>query len=186
MNRYLPMLAALTVAAIIPALAAPKARLPLSVYGGGNTNAPYVPSGYMGDTAALHLNDSCKTNPHSGPTCLQVTFTGKDWGGVVWQSPANDWGDKPGGWNLTGASKLTFWARGAKGGEKVDFKLGLLGKDKKFHDTASGEDNATLTKSWKQYTINLRGKNLSDIKTGFVFVVSGAPTSFYLDDVKYQ
>jgi hypothetical protein len=49
------------------------------------------------------------------------------WGGVVWQHPANDWGDANGGFNLTGAKKLTFWARGEKGGEKVSFEFGLLG-----------------------------------------------------------
>jgi len=188
MKKNIYILAAVTIAAgVAPVEGATKAKLPCVVYdNAGRTGAPYIASGYMGNTAALHLNDACRTSPHSGPTCLQVSFTAKDWGGVVWQSPANDWGDKPGGLNLTGAHKLTFWARGAKGGEKVDFKFGLLGANKKFHDSGSGEAKTTLTPGWKQYTINLAGKDLSQIKTGFVFVVAGAPAMFFLDDIKYQ
>jgi hypothetical protein len=187
MRREALIIAALPLAfAALPASAAQKAKLPCVVYSDPGASVPYVPSGYMGDTGALHVNDNCKVHPHSGKSCMQVSFTGKDWAGVVWQSPANDWGDQPGGFNLSGAKKLTFWARGAHGGEKVDFKFGLLGKNKKFHDSASGEANTTLTSGWKQYTINLAGKNLSQIKTGFVFVVSGTPTTFYLDDVRYQ
>ena len=48
--------------------------------------------------------DAASTDhPHSGATCLKVDFTAtQTWGGVVWQSPANAWGDKPGGFNKTG------------------------------------------------------------------------------------
>lgn len=186
MKKHITILAALTFAAAVPVAAAPKAKLPCVIYDNAGGQVPYTPSGYMGHTSALHLNDACTIKPHSGATCLQVSFTAKDWAGVVWQSPANDWGDKPGGLNLTGAHKLSFWARGAKGGEKVDFKFGLLGSNKKFHDSGSGEVKTILTTGWKQYTVNLAGKNLTDIKTGFVFVVSGSPTTFFLDDIKYQ
>ena len=66
--------------------------------------------------------EDCPDAPHSGKTCIRVDYqAGDGWGGVVWQSPANDWGDAPGGFDLTGAKALTFWARGAKGGEAVDF-----------------------------------------------------------------
>ena len=46
------------------------------------------------------------------------------WAGVAWQNPANNWGEFDGGYNLTKAKKLSFWARGDKGGEIVEFKLG--------------------------------------------------------------
>jgi hypothetical protein len=171
----------------IAAVAAPKAKLPLVVYSNaGASNLPYVPSGYMGDTNALNVDDSCKVKPHSGSTCIAVTFSAKDWAGIVWQSPANDWGDKPGGYNLSGARKLTFWARGKRGGEHVEFKFGLLGAKARYRDSASGDLQTTLTSGWKQYTIGLAGKNLSDIKTGFVFVVSGSPQTFYIYDIRYQ
>ncbi len=124
---------------------APKANLPLAVYDEAGGPLPYIPSGYMGNTAAIKMTDNTTDNPHSGKTCLKVQYTaGDNWGGVVWQSPANDWeGAQPGGWNLTGAKKLSFWARGEKGGESVSFSFGLIGADKKYHDTAKGELKAT-------------------------------------------
>lgn len=86
----------------------------------------------------LHLR------PHSGETCIRVDYKDpQGWAGVVWQSPAGDWGDKPGGWNLSGAERLSFWARGARGGEIVKFEFGLLGKDKRFSDSASGKSEQT-------------------------------------------
>ena len=45
------------------------------------------------------------------------------WAGVYWLSPANNWGDKPPK-QMRGASKVTFWAAGQKGGEIVEFKAG--------------------------------------------------------------
>lgn len=106
-----------------------------------------------------------------------------------WQSPAEDWGDKPGGWDLSGAKKLTFWARGEKGGEEVNFSFGLLGADKKFPDSDKGETGKIkLTKEWQQHSIALAGKDLSQIKTGFCWVVAGNghPVTFYLDDIQWK
>jgi hypothetical protein len=172
-----------------PALTAAKAKLPVVLYG-DNKNGPWSPSGYEGNTGAIKMDDNCGENPHSGPTCLKVTYDAPDnWGGVVWQDPANDWGDQPGGLDLTGATKLTFWARGSKGGEVVSFSMGILGADRKFHDTAKAElKDVHLNTNWTQYTMDLSGQNMSQIKTGFVWVVAGqgAPVTFYLDDIKYE
>jgi len=168
-----------------------KASLPLVLDGAGAASpAPYVPSGYMGNVGAIKIDEHSADSPRLGKTCLKAVYSAPDsWGGVVWQSPANDWGDLPGGWNLAGAKTLTFWARGAHGGEVVSFQYGLLGKEKTYPDTGTGRlDKAVLTKAWKQYTINLQGQDLSRIKTGFAWIVngSGSPVVFYLDDIRYQ
>ncbi len=166
-----------------------KAKLPVVVYGKGATALPYIASGYMGNTEAIKIDFNCKDQPHEGAACMEVDYTASDnWGGVVWQSPANDWGDKPGGLDLTGAKKLSFWARGSTGGEKVNFSFGLLGKSKKYPDSAKGNTSVTLTTDWKQYSIDLAGDDLSCIKTGFCWIVNGAghPTKFYLDDIEYD
>ena len=167
------------------------ATLPFVVYDEGDrSDLTYFPSGYMGTTAAIKMNERWTVNPHSGKTCLQVQYTAPDnWGGVVWQSPANDWGEKPGGKNLTGANRLVFWARGEKGGEVVTFLCGLLGKDKPFYDSLQEKlDKVSLTKEWKQYSIDLKGRDLTHIKTGFAWTLaaSGSPVTFYLDDVRYE
>ncbi len=168
---------------------AEKAALPLTIYAEDGGAQPYVPAGYMGTTAAIKMDPACTLQPHSGKTCLKVDYTASDnWGGVVWQDSANDWGDKPGGLNLTGAKQLSFWARGDKGGEVVSFVYGLLGSDKTYSDSSTDKIEETLTKDWKQYTIPLAGKNLSQIKTAFAWTLAanGHPVTFYLDDIRYE
>jgi hypothetical protein len=171
--------------------AATPAKLPFTVFDEkGSTNNHYIASGWMGNTQGIKVDDGCTLNPHSGKTCLRFEYTESgNWAGVVWQDPANDWGDQPGGWNLTGARKLKFWARGDKGGETVTFKFGVLGSDKKNFDTASGENGPVkLTKEWQEFSIDLSGKDLSRIKTGFVWTLAGqgSPVVFFLDDIRFE
>lgn len=166
-------------------------KFPFIVYQDqGGTNNHFVPSGWMGNTGSIQADDGCTNNPHSGATCLRFAYAAPaQWGGVVWQDPLNDWGDVPGGWNLTGAKKLSFWARGDKGGEIVSFKFGILGPDKKYSDSATGEStDLKLTTEWKVYTIDLTGKDLTRVKTGFVWTLSGQghPVVFFLDDIRFE
>ena len=166
-----------------------KAKLPLELTSEDGGTAPFVASGYMGNGGAISV-ESVTENPRVGKASLRVRYkeTG-NWGGVVWQSPANDWGEKPGGFDLTGAKKLTFWARGEKGGEDVSFGYGIIGNNKKYFDSAKDElKNQILSNEWKQYSIDLVGKDLSHIKSGFVWTLAGKnqPITFYLDDIRYE
>ena len=166
-----------------------KASLPLLIAGEAGEKEPYASSGYMGNAAAIVMDHKCQDDPHSGKTCLKVTYKANDgWGGVVWQSPANDWGDVAGGLDLTGAKQLRFFARGADGGEKVKFGFGIIGRDKKYYDTTKSEQEFTLTSKWREYSFDLTDRNLSRIKTGFTWALasSGKPVVFYLDDVKFE
>ncbi len=167
--------------------AAPK--LPLVVYADDQPAMPFTASGWMGNAAAISMESDCTDNPHSGKTCLRVRFDKRDdWGSVVWQHPANDWGDLPGGYDLTNAEKLVFWARGKSGGEKVKFGYGLLGIENKYHDSSKVEQEFTLTKDWKEYTIDLGEKELTRIKSGFLWSLAGQgqPVEFSLDDIEYR
>lgn len=165
-------------------------QLPFVIYGSAVRNPPYTPSGWMGDAASIALDERSATNPHSGQACLKCQFKSTaGFGGIAWQNPPNNWGDQPGGFDLSNATKLTFWARGEDGGEVVSFKLGILGADKKYSDSDHAElPDVLLTKEWKEYTIDLSGKNLACIKTGFVWVLAanGKPVTFYLDDIQYE
>lgn len=165
------------------------ANLPLIVYGDGmSAKPPYIASGYMGNHGAIQMNEESDTQPHSGETCLAVTYDSPgDWGGVAWQNPPNDWGDMPGGYDLSGAQALTFYARGDKGGEKVKFGFGLIGRDKSYYDTAKSEIEIELTTDWQRVEIPLTGKNLACIKSGFFWTLAGngSPIKFYLDDIVY-
>ncbi len=174
-----------------PQPAASKAVLPLVLYGAGaHGTPPFTPAGYMGNTGAIRMEAASADSPRTGKTCLKVGYTAADdWGGVVWQDAAGDWGDHPGGSDLTGARALTFWARGASGGEVVNFQFGLLGKDKTYPDSATGKlDHVALTPTWKKYRLDLKGLDLSRIKTGFCWTLAatGKPVAFYLDDIRYE
>jgi hypothetical protein len=168
-----------------------RASLPLVVYDeAGRADLPFAPSGWMGNAGAIRMEEDSREAPHAGETCLRCEYAAtSDWGGVVWQSPPNDWGDLAGGWDLSGAKRLTFWARGEKGTEVVTFQFGLLGADKPFPDSTRGElRDVHLTTEWQEYSIDVGGLDLRRIKTGFAWVVAGAtgPAVFYLDDIRYE
>jgi hypothetical protein len=169
---------------------AKKVELPFVVYADSLAGAPYAPSGWMGDTGAIKMDGAWRTNPHAGTACMRFEYSKPDgWGGIVWQDPPNDWeGEHPGGYDLTGASKLTFWARGEQGGEQVKFVMGLIDRDKIYYDTATGELPVVLTAEWKKYEIDLTGRLLARIKTGFCWSLAGRgePVTFYVDDVRYE
>lgn len=168
---------------------AARAKLPLAVYADGAA-PPWVPSGWMGGTDALQLDPGSTVAPHSGPTCLEVHYDAPGmWVGVAWQHPANDWGDKPGGYDLTGAKRLVFWARGEEGGERLDFAVGLLGGDRKYPDTAKVEKKGVkLEREWKRYSLDLGGRDLTRVKTPFVWTLAGRgrPVRFWLDDIRFE
>jgi hypothetical protein len=164
-------------------------KLPLAVYEDGSSS-PWAPSGWMGTHDALSMDTECTESPRSGKTCLEFTYDEPGmWVGVAWQHPANDWGDQPGGFDLTGAKKLTFWARGKEGGEKIDVGVGLLGTEKDYYDTAKVERKGVkLKREWKRYSIDLDGQDLTRIKTPFVWALGGRgrPVTFYLDDIRFE
>lgn len=171
-----------------------KESLPLIVYGEASDAATFVPSGWMGDAKSIKLDPLSKTQPKSGETALRCEFAATSgWGAVAWQHPAQDWGDQRGGFDLIGAKRLVFHARGESGGEEVTFSFGLIGPDKKYFDTAKRSlDKVTLTKDWQRFEIKLddlkNSENLTRIKTGFVWSLAspGRPVVFYLDDIRWE
>ena len=162
---------------------------------GSSPDNHYVPSGWMGDYGDLKLDEKFLTNSHSGTTCIKVVYNGKAtqgarWAGIYWQNPPNNWGTRPGGYDLTGAKKLTFWARGEKGGERIEeFKIG--GTTGEYADSdVAGIGPVVLTMEWQEFTIDLEGKDLSSISGGFCWStnldVNPQGCTFYLDDIKYE
>lgn len=155
----------------------------------------FIPSGWMGDVGDLKYDQACSESPKKGKTCIKLSYSAKmtqsaGWVGIFWQQPANNWGDKKGGYDLTGATKLTFWAKGAKGGEKIaEFKMGGITGEYPDSDSASIE-SIVLTKEWKEYTIDLKGKDLSYVIGGFCFAISKKDNpngcTFYLDNIAYK
>ena len=158
----------------------------------------YIPSGWMGDYSDISMDDRHMDLPHSGTSCIKITYTarktlGQGWAGIYWQSPANNWGGKKGGFDLTGMTKLTVWMKGAKGGEVIDkIVVGGIGEPTSTYPDSS-ESTAgpfLLTTEWKEYSINLVGKDLSYISGGFCWTANADSNpdgmTFYIDDIKFE
>ncbi len=164
-------------------------RMPVPVYEDRLENMPWVPSGWMGSVDELTLDGAHAENCHEGNACIRMRYTGTfGWVGVAWQHPPNNWGDRDGGFDLTGATHLELWARGEYGGEKVSFGVGLLEKDKAFPDSGIKKiDGIELTRDWEQFRIPLKGLDLSSIKTGFVVTLTGrsSAVTIYLDSIRF-
>jgi hypothetical protein len=171
-------------------------QFPFYVYKG--FRAPenhYVASGWMGDYGDIRLDEKFKENPKESKTVIKLTYSAKSaqsqgWAGIYWQNPANNWGSKAGGFNLNGARKVVFKARGDKGGETVaQFKVGGISGN--FADSGSAAVGpVTLSKEWKHYEIPLEGQELSSISGGFCWTMSRDENPegavFYLDDVRFE
>jgi hypothetical protein len=170
--------------------------MPFYVYSDSNSiSNHFIPSGWMPATASqdLKFNQSWKVNPYLGDACIKIIYndnSGTRWAGIYWQHPANNWGTQDAGYDLSEANKVTFWARGEGGGERIEeFKVGgILGE---FSDSDSASIGPViLNKEWTQYTIDLSGKDMSYIIGGFCWStnidVNPQGVTFYLDEIKYE
>ncbi len=170
----------------------------------------YIPSGWMGDYGDLKFNQGWKEKvekPKSAgkkpageakdETAIQVKYTaerkqGAGWAGIYWQNPANNWGDKRGGFDLSGYKKLKFWARGDKGGEIIDkfFIGGITGQTEEGDSDEASISPVELTKEWKEYSVDLTGLDLSHIIGGFGMAanaeVNPSGFSIYLDEIRLE
>jgi hypothetical protein len=165
-----------------------------------------------GDEDKVDIDPGYTVNPHSGCTCIKNQFTANsdNWGGWYFMNgvlegdevkPKPNWGDYcNAGIDLTGVKKLTFWAKGEKGGEWVEFFAFGVGRNA---DTGSPimpcPDSSKkvslgykkLSKKWKKYTLPLKNKDLSYVLGGFGWVTKASINrnkniTFYLDDIQYD
>ncbi len=172
-------------------------NMPFYVYADrSSVNNHYIPSGWMGDYGDIKLDTGSKEDPYLGDTCIKVIYNGKAaqgarWAGMFWQNPANNWGALPdAGFDLTRAAKVSFWARGEKGGERIEeFKVGgIMGEHPDSDSAVVGP--VILNKEWTQYTIDLKGKDMTNIIGGFCWAtnidVNPEGATFYLDEIKFE
>ncbi len=153
----------------------------------------FAPSGWMGDVGAIKVDANCTVKPKSGKQCMKWTYDiSKDskngWAGVYWQYPANNWGAKK-GLDLTGHKKLTFWARGETGKEVINITAG--GIKGEVPDSFIKElKGVKLSSEWKQYTIDLSNKDMSNVAGGFCWTadskVNKGTVIFYFGGVFYE
>ena len=174
----------------------------------GQMNSP-------GDDDALPAMDEAWTaDSHSGTTAIMASFDAKgdNWGGWYFMngilqgtetSPRENWGyQHNAGMDLRGATNLTFSARGAHGGERVEFFAFGVGRDPSTGAPLAPDVEAdssrkvstgyiSLASEWRQYTLDLGGSDLSYVLGGFGWVTNasengGEDITFYLDDIRYE
>jgi hypothetical protein len=158
------------------------------------------------------MNENWQEDPYSGSSAIEarVKTAGFSWGGWLFvngylpkgeEIPHLSFGEVPdAGLDLSGATELVFEAKGAQGGEIVEFFTAGLGYDGEtdMRIATYADSNAkislgfvTLTDQWSTYRIDLTDANLSSIGCGFGFVLSGvqsgdAESVFYLDDIRFE
>jgi hypothetical protein len=173
--------------------------------------------------AAVGISGSWTETKYSGATAIRCTFrnlNGRNYGGFLFQNgilrgddkaPKENFGTEANaGLNLTGATQLSFWARGESGGEVVRFFMGGIGWDttgflrrpqtpctKKVEGPCPYPDStpkamiqSVLTREWRRYVINLRGRDLHYVLGGFGWYADAVSNPegavFYVDDIQYE
>ena len=152
----------------------------------------FSPTGWLGDfESAVDFEPGSTEEPRTGKSCVKLAYGTKGdsgWFTLYWLHPKGNWG-KVAGRNIGRATRLTFWARGQKGGEVVSFKVG--GVPGPHGDSAEeGMAQVALKSSWQRYSIGLSNAKLGNVVGGFACTVTRADNpqgcTFYLDDILYE
>ena len=169
------------------------------------------------------MNERCTLDPYSGLECIECKFNCIDnpgtleiednWAGWYFNHgylegemtvPAVNWGKWDAGEDLTGANTLSFYARGAAGGETVEFFCFGVGIDPDtglpedaenlpFYDTSQKITlgHKVLSDEWEYYEIDVSGAGMNRINGGFGWAARASYNSFqditfYIDEIKYD
>jgi hypothetical protein len=156
----------------------------------------FFPTGWMGDCQAMTFEDDAIRDAKTFDTCIKILYRpsgvpdAPQWSGIYWQNPGNNWGSEEGSFDLTGAKRLSFLARGEKGGELVQkFQVGGISGD--YSDSSyQAIYSVRLTKDWKQYIIELEKTDLSFISGGFCVIMTQRDNAggavIYIDEIRYE
>lgn len=170
----------------------------------------FTQEAFMGDSYSNipEMNEAAEGYSGTGIEAY-VDFNKHAWSGYMFLNglmdsdspfPYVDYGNKSGGRvDLTGAEKLIFFAKGAKGGEKVEFFVSGLGWDNDRTNAAYPDSHkkissgaVSLSSEWRQYEIKLPEKGMDSIGCGFGWMASDANNGFkdgvhfYLDEIRFE
>ncbi|MDX2021373.1 MAG: hypothetical protein SF187_14120 [Deltaproteobacteria bacterium] len=161
----------------------------------------FSPDGFWGDgekRGSLDLQRDCPSRAAGAVgDCYRVSYLpgAKRYAGINWQYPHNNWGFWPGRKIAPGATKITFKARGAKGGEAVGFGAGQADDMNGYGDSFSiSPQTLQLTNSWQSFKVDFLGEDYGRSPSGVIgaFIASPAPgegeelVEFFLDDLKWE
>lgn len=166
-----------------------------------------IPAGWMsggGDPLRFISLSASQAGCHDGPGCTRITYRpGGQWGGILWWPQGCGVSGTPDAWNkvkggtcginvlqvanLKEARRLTFWVRGERGGEGVEFKIGAVDIEPK---PGRSLGKVALTNTWEQKEIDLKGMDLNNAGGLFAWVATDAANpqgaTFYLDGIQIE
>ena len=168
-----------------------------------------VPAKIPNEFVDIGFNGSSDDNPRSGATAIRIDYSAGVTGGFYLQNgilsdgslvPEPNFGSVPNaGIDLSGATRITFWARGATGGELIDFFVAGVGRDEdsglpnqafpgsspRFPERGNQFSLSTI---WQQFEIDVSGLDLSYVLGGFGFFASSGSDglTFFLDDIEFE
>lgn len=182
-------------------------------------DSDFAATGYEGDYEAIvNTGDLAGTacgglspaSPRAAKAkCWLVTYTVPEpdaampttgFAGVAWQANVqsmgggayyNNFGVAPGVIPPAGATEASFWAKGAVGGEQLQFSVGSAATAP-CTDSVISTTSVTLTTTWTQYSIPFPApvNYAAGQVNGFTWGVAGAPpgavVSFYFDNVQWD
>jgi hypothetical protein len=113
--------------------------------------------------------------------------------GVEWQAGGFNFGTAPGVISPAGATKVSFWAMGAAGGESMNFSYGGL-TNTLCLDAITGALPVVLTTTWTNYTIPITGDYSAGMVQAFGWYANAqvndagivGPLNFFIDDIEWQ
>lgn len=164
----------------------PKSPLPYTV------NDGFQPSGWQGDFAAISAADitpdgCAMRSPNSVGSCSAWRYTPNAvtpaWAGVSWSKVWDAAFTHPPVCIANGATKVTFQAKGAVGGEQLIVSA-----------AGAQEYPITLTNAWQELEVSLDGVTYNTyaegVTSGFFWKVapptpSGGAVTFFIDDIQF-
>jgi hypothetical protein len=153
----------------------------------------------IGDKKGVSLMKAPPGVAHSPPDAWAIEYirnkkgiTNAGLGGVCWQNRPGNQGDAPGD-NLKskGYRRVSFWAKGGKGGEVAEFRAGGLGNVKtRYQDSFDVSlGSVRLKPEWAEYSLFLNDADLSSVITPFCVVIEVGSNPdgalVFVDDIVY-
>ena len=145
-------------------------------------------SGYMGCSENIHVDENYDDNlEHQHSFKITATVCDSMWAGVFYQYPDNNWCNEPGlNLNKMGFTKISFYMKGEKGKEVVQYKVGNPDCD----SLTTFKKTIYLTTEWQPFEINIKNADLANITSPFGwfinFKVNPPEVTFYIDQVRFE
>ncbi len=189
--------------------ASPQASVAISVPSTGYVYLEEVgiPAGWMaggGEPVSFIRMESGAGECRSQNDCVRFSYsTGGEWAGIFWWPKTCGPSGTPQAWErfkrgfcgtdvlghggLGSVSRLSFWARGLKGGEVIEFRVGA---DDAKPSPGKSLPKTTLASRWQRYEIDLEDVDLTNATALFLWTATDLDNpggaAFLLDDVRFE